>query len=59
MKKKLNEDDIVIRNIRGVNIAKLGEMLYLERGADNLEEVLPNYLAVSQAEAQFNERNGN
>lgn len=34
-------------------------MLYLERGADNLEEVLPNYLAVSQAEAQFNERNGN
>lgn len=56
---KLNEDDILTRNIRGVNIAKLGEMLYLERGADNLEEVLPNYLAVSQAEAQFNERNGN
>ncbi|WP_455258052.1 tRNA (adenosine(37)-N6)-threonylcarbamoyltransferase complex dimerization subunit type 1 TsaB [Peptoniphilus asaccharolyticus] len=55
---KLNSDNIINRNIRGVNIAKLGEMIYKERGVDNLEEVLPNYLAVSQAEAQFNEKHG-
>lgn len=54
---KLNTK-IIKRNIRGVNIAKLGELIYKERGADELEKVLPNYLAVSQAEAQFKERNG-
>lgn len=49
---------VVKKNIRGVNIAKLGEFIYNERGADELEKVLPNYLALSQAEAQFKERNG-
>lgn len=54
---KFDENQIIRRNIRGVNIAKLGSFIYENQGAQPLESVLPNYITLSQAEAQFNKKN--
>lgn len=42
------------RKIRGSAVAALGFRKFKERGADDLNSVLPNYLNMSQAEREFN-----
>ena len=42
------------RKIRGSAVAALGFRKFKEKGADDLNDVLPNYLNMSQAEREFN-----
>lgn len=42
------------RKVRGSAVASLGFRKFKERGADDLNSVLPNYLNMSQAEREFN-----
>lgn len=42
------------RKVRGSAVAALGLRKFKERGADDLNSVLPNYLNMSQAEREFN-----
>lgn len=44
------------REIKGSNIARLGEIEYKKKGSQNLFEVLPNYINKSQAEREFEKR---
>lgn len=44
--------------LSGTKIAKLGLLKFYESGSDNYFEVLPNYIRLSQAEREFEKRNG-
>lgn len=44
--------------LSGTKIAKLGLDKFRESGSDNYFEVLPNYIRLSQAEREFEKRNG-
>lgn len=53
LKDKMNLKMPRERLIRGANVARLGIIEYRERGSDNLFDVLPNYINLSQAEENF------
>ncbi|MDU1043343.1 MULTISPECIES: tRNA (adenosine(37)-N6)-threonylcarbamoyltransferase complex dimerization subunit type 1 TsaB [Peptoniphilus] len=44
-------------NIKGTNIAKLGLINYKKNGGDDIFNLVPNYLKISQAEAQYGKDN--
>ncbi|WBW50204.1 tRNA (adenosine(37)-N6)-threonylcarbamoyltransferase complex dimerization subunit type 1 TsaB [Peptoniphilus equinus] len=48
-----------LRNLRGAEVALLGEHVYAADGAMAIEDVVPNYLGKSQAEVQFDAKKGN
>lgn len=45
------------KGMRGINIAKLGLMEYKNKGPMDIFSLVPNYLKLSQAEAQYDKKN--